>query len=98
MTESRRSFLGTSTGDARRVGRMPMAKCKSCEAEVVWIRTKRGKSMICDPELSDWPDGTVVTVGGQTLTNGGRGYRTHWASCPSAGRHRKSAQKDMFDD
>lgn len=30
-----------------------MAKCKGCEAEIVWIKTINGKNMPCNVEKND---------------------------------------------
>lgn len=56
-----------------------MPFCKSCNAEIVWIRTKGGRMMPCDPKVL-----TVVTDAGETV----RGRETHWNTCPCAGQHR----------
>lgn len=47
-----------------------MSKCKSCGAEIIWIRTRTGRSMPCDPEkvyFEPDPKGpaTIVTENGQ---------------------------------
>lgn len=54
---------------------MHEAKCSGCGAAIVWIETRMGKSMPCDPELVhvtlDCPKGqadtTIVTDRGHTL-------------------------------
>lgn len=49
-----------------------MSKCKSCGAEITWIKTRDGKSMPCDSEpvyfIPD-PKGKslIVTDNGQTV-------------------------------
>lgn len=58
------------------------ARCKSCQAEVVWLKTKNDKPMICDPRIV-----TVLTDAGETV----RGRVPHWATCPSAAQHKKAA-------
>lgn len=50
-----------------------MAKCKGCQAEIVWITTKNGKQMPCNVEKI-----TVVTPAGETIV----GHVPHWATCP----------------
>ena len=57
-----------------------MAKCKSCGADIIWIEMQSGKKMPCNPEKT-----TIVTVDGKTIT----GHIPHWATCPTAGTHRK---------
>ena len=80
-----------------------MARCRSCGAEIVFQRTRAGKSMPCDPRLVPfWADirakEKVITEDGdvvscrlegepEEMTNVGR--IPHWATCPSAGQHRK---------
>lgn len=69
-----------------------MKKCKSCKAEIVWVRTRAGKAMPCDPILHDYEDGAIVTENGDVRSDGGLGYRPHWASCPSADAHRNQGK------
>lgn len=45
--------------------------CKSCGAEILWIKTIAGKQMPCNPKVK-----TIVTGVGQTY----RGYESHWAT------------------
>lgn len=78
-----------------------MSKCKSCGAEIIWIKTRNGKNMPCDAEpvyyLPD-PDGKeVIVTSGGTVTHGflsdmriaETGYRSHFATCPNANQHRR---------
>lgn len=81
-----------------------MSKCKSCGAEIIWIKTANGKSMPCDPEahfVSERSDGneTFVMRDGRVV-KGFRaygdatspvGYISHFATCPSADRHRRKS-------
>jgi hypothetical protein len=60
-----------------------MPFCRSCNAEIVWIKTKAGKLMPLDPPVL-----TVVTDQGETV----RGRESHWATCPGAGEHRRAQQ------
>lgn len=82
-----------------------MSKCKSCGAEIIWIKTANGKSMPCDPDQTTYveaKDGkdTIITANGQVLKcilTGdmrrvtGIGYIPHWATCPSAEQHRRQS-------
>ena len=52
-----------------------MSKCKGCGAEIIWIKTKAGKSMPCNLEKI-----TIVTEQGETIV----GYVPHWATCSKA--------------
>lgn len=80
-----------------------MAKCKSCGAEIIWIKTTAGKSMPCDAApVTYWknPKGkaTVITPNGETYRADlegdldkatGIGYIPHWATCPQAKNFRR---------
>lgn len=79
-----------------------MAKCKSCGTDIIWIKTKNGKSMPCDVQkVKYWENplstGRVVTQGGRVvpcdfhgaeLIVAGEGYIPHWSTCPDATRYR----------
>ena len=81
-----------------------MPKCKSCGADIIWLKTKSGKSMPCNTEPVrywldiDGPD-KIVTQDGKVVTCAlnqlsivpptGLGYIPHWASCPKADEHRR---------
>ena len=79
-----------------------MAKCKSCGAEIIWIRTKSGKSMPVNPEkyiVCERSDGTgtFVMPDGRVVKgypcygheNAQYGYVSHFATCPYAAKHRR---------
>lgn len=83
-----------------------MAKCKSCGAEIIWIKTP-ASSMPCDPELLYYrPDKkgavTIVTPGGEVVRaklveagkSVGGGYISHFATCPDAALHKKKRGLD----
>ena len=57
-----------------------MAKCKSCGADIVWLKTVNGKNMPCNTEKT-----TVVTEDGKTIV----GHVPHWATCPQSSTFRK---------
>lgn len=78
-----------------------MAKCKSCGADIIWIKTATS-SMPCDPQpcfyrLDKKGDASIVTQNGEvvkaTLVDPpkafGIGYISHFATCPSVAQHRK---------
>ena len=52
-----------------------MSKCKGCNAEIVWIKTRNGKIMPCNVEKT-----TIVTEQGETII----GHIPHWATCPKS--------------
>lgn len=80
-----------------------MAKCKSCGADIVWIKTVNGKSMPCNAcqvVYKQCKDGkqTIIMPNGETIKGNitddsnnatGIGYIPHWATCPTANQHRK---------
>ena len=43
-----------------------MSKCKSCGAEIIWIKTKNGKNMPCDAKpisyRNTFPQGSLVLM------------------------------------
>lgn len=80
-----------------------MAKCKSCGAEIIWIKMRSGKSAPCNPEPIHYrkfvhnienmlvlvtPEGDVIP--GEACEDSDLfGYISHFATCPNANRHRK---------
>lgn len=82
-------------------GRQIMSKCKSCGAEIIWIKTAAGKSMPCNPQKisfrNDWSENglTLITPDGKIakgtldLDSDTYGYESHFATCPAAAIHRK---------
>jgi len=64
-----------------------MPSCKSCGAEIKFIKMASGKTMPVDvkelsmvqaEEGSLWDNGKIVKV-----------FQPHWATCPTADEHRK---------
>ena len=80
-----------------------MARCKSCGAEIIWIKTTSGKAMPCNAkEVVYWenkdgkanivrPNGEVVRADleGEDGKESGIGYISHFATCPNASAHRR---------
>ena len=78
--------------------------CRSCGAPIRWVLTDKGRRMPLDPDPH--PDGNImpvtVTVGGAfpreetrafvTTAPDGPAWRSHFATCPHAARHRKAAR------
>jgi len=71
-----------------------MAKCSSCEAEIIWAETGSGKHMPLDAVPSD--KGNMVFVKGKTWVAtemDRRLYRelhaSHFSTCPNAAHHRR---------
>lgn len=77
--------------------------CRSCGAQIVWIKTTSGKSMPCNAGLIRFARGggpeTFVTAEGK-VERGKRdpagdraGYISHFATCPNADRHRRKRKE-----
>lgn len=56
-----------------------MAKCRSCDADIVWLKTAAGKDMPVDAASAS-PEDQVFDA---------KKHKPHWATCPNADRHRK---------
>jgi len=79
-----------------------MATCKSCGAAIIWVKTKVGKMMPCNPEMYLYTGGKkdrLVSAEGEIMAceiidgvDGrvclGAGYKPHWSTCPNAAGHR----------
>lgn len=80
-----------------------MAVCKSCGAEILWIRTRSGRLMPVNRKRCFFIENrsgneTFVTEGGDVV-RGARtaqktlpamvGYTSHFATCPNAAAHRR---------
>jgi hypothetical protein len=80
------------------------ARCKGCDAAIVWVKTPGGRNMACNPEIIDfWKvDGgheRIVTEQGAVLAGSSRqpglfspvplrGRIPHWSACPDAANFR----------
>ena len=85
-----------------------MTKCKSCGAEIIWIKMESGKSMPCNAELVMYwekrggkekivtPNGEVISceLAGELNSATGLGYISHFSTCPNANQHRKRGQQE----
>jgi len=76
--------------------------CRSCRAEIRWIKMKSGKSMPVDPPMRSVIKGagseTLVTEDGYIIHGkfasfqegaNASGYISHFSTCPNAGYHRR---------
>lgn len=95
-------ICGMAAANADRKGKR-MAKCKSCGADIVWIKTKRGKMMPCNPtaiayrfaERCETDALMMVTEDGKVdrgvpdACSWMTGYVSHFATCPYAEKHRR---------
>lgn len=77
-----------------------MAHCASCDREIRWVVTERGKRMPLDAEpvpdgnvelrVLDGQETAIVHAAGQRpLTAVGPFYVSHFSTCPDAGSWRK---------
>jgi len=61
--------------------------CSSCGALIIWAMTPKGKRMPLDAR----PEKRVVLGAKTGLAHVLDAYTPHWATCPSAAKHRKVA-------
>jgi len=76
-----------------------VSRCRSCFAEIVWVKTQSGKSMPLDPLATAEGNVTVdergvarVRVGRDReveLERGASLYTSHFVTCPEAERWRR---------
>ena len=79
-----------------------MSKCRSCGAEIIWIKTRAGKNMPCNATLVPYKqtetgkeyvvaeDGSMIRC--TLLFDGlptGMARVPHWATCPTVEQHRR---------
>ena len=81
-----------------------MPKCKSCGAEIRFVKTTNGRYMPCDnvsicykldpngKETAITLDGNVVKCEYTTEKYDGIGYRPHWATCTNPSQFRRGRQ------
>jgi hypothetical protein len=68
--------------------------CKSCGADIVFVKTQHGKTTPLDAIPN--PAGNIVLVGGvATVAKPGQHaemtrYMPHWSTCVAAAQHRKA--------
>jgi hypothetical protein len=59
-----------------------MPRCESCDAEIKFIRTEKGRAMPVDIKPV-----TVITSLGKTI----KAFTPHWAGCSGASQFRKKS-------
>lgn len=81
-----------------------MSACRTCNASILWARTERGKRIPLDAEPyegdddrglfvlrePDDPEGPLA-IAAWGLDGLEPHYRSHFATCPDAARHRRSS-------
>ncbi len=71
-------------------------KCRSCGAQILWLKTAKGKAIPVD--IKPTPDGNMVIDDGiarvlkkgEPVAGGKLRWTSHFATCPNAAAHRKS--------
>jgi hypothetical protein len=66
------------------VGPEGVVQCSACRADIVWIRTVKGRKSPCNARRL-----SVTTPEGKTVT----GYESHYSTCPKAGEFRRGAYR-----
>lgn len=76
-----------------------MSSCRTCHAEIEWVRTPEGRTMPIDPEPAE--DGNLALIAGDPIIavpvaanellvdDDGLRYKSHFATCPQADQHRR---------
>ena len=66
-----------------------MSQCRSCGAEIEWIKTPAGKAHPVDAKpIKVWQQTESGPDAGRWHIQ--EGYTSHFATCPNADQHRKS--------
>ena len=81
-----------------------MSRCRSCGAEILWVRTERGNKMPLDAKpvpgdgrnlfvLRDRnsPEGPLAIAAWGLNPYEDPHYVSHFATCPNAAQHRRTA-------
>jgi hypothetical protein len=71
-----------------------MAKCSSCNADILWGVTDNGKRMPLSVRSLDPNRYSLV---GDRIIGVGPTYLSHFADCPNAAKHRKDWKKTNGD-
>lgn len=80
--------------------------CRSCGKPILWIKTRHGKPMPCDPQPINYrinpesrtklvtPDGCVIPcdIVQDPAEAEGRGYVPHWSTCDNPNKFRRRAK------
>lgn len=75
-------------------------KCRSCGDAILWVKTSAGNVMPLNKEPD--PEGNIVLVDGVARVLSGEmweghcdlpKYKSHFATCPGAAKHRKRTRQ-----
>ena len=84
--------------------RRPMAKCKACGRDIIWIMSPAGKAIPCDPvavpyRKAEKAKEKIVTLNGEVVScvydddiehaPQALGFIPHWATCTEPERFRR---------
>ena len=64
-----------------------IARCRSCGAPAVWMKTQAGNNMLVDADSVD--EAELDWKGGRPLFDHKAGHVSHFATCPQADQHRR---------
>lgn len=87
---------------------MKTTTCRGCGRPIMWIMTPGGKPMPCDtapvyyklkakgPDKIVTPEGVTVSceIVATPGTADGYGFMPHWATCPEAGKFKRTNRKE----
>lgn len=66
-----------------------MSKCRSCDAEIIWRKSPKGKNMPMDPEPVPEGEGKWILDRDRAIYAPEDGtYQCHFETCPNADEHR----------
>jgi len=63
-------------------------KCRSCEAEIAFVKTKRGKAMPVDAESLTEEDVEILGRVGEEVAYRHGEHVSHFSTCPDADKYR----------
>lgn len=79
-----------------------ISKCRSCGADIIWIKMASGKMMPCNAVPIRYrlnfasgkltlvtPDGKIARGDADPVSGERVGYQSHFATCPYAAQHRR---------
>ena len=79
-----------------------ISKCRSCGADIIWIKMASGKMMPCNAVPIRYrlnfasgkltlvtPDGKIARGNADPVSGERVGYLSHFATCPCAEQHRR---------
>jgi hypothetical protein len=67
-----------------------VSRCRSCDAEIIWAVTPKGKRIPLDAEPAERPAGLFRLEGENAISVAGEPvYLSHFVTCPNAAQHRR---------